>query len=206
MAYTASDLVLLAHGADKKFWRYDSSTDLMTTISAAGYFANTTILNRMSVGDTILVFASNTQKWLRVTAVSATGSVTTVTLYGDVGTALTIGTTSGATTLSTPSTTLEVPAGVIFLSSSSTQSGQWTVAPPLPGTEIKVFRLTSSTAIFTLHLSTANGTIPTWDGTNDDLSSSLTLQSFFAVGVSTALYGVIANSTEAGATAPMTIA
>ncbi len=201
MAYAASGLVLLAHGADKKFWRYDSTADALATIETAGYFINTTNINRMSVGDTILVFASNAQKWLRVTVVHATtGSITTVGAFGESG-ALLVSSSLG----NTPSTLTELQAsGVIAILTTSTAAATWTVAAPYLGADLKVFNLSS--APITLHLSTAAGTTPTWDGTNDDLVSTLALQSFNAVGLSATRFGVVSNSTEAGATSVMTFA
>ncbi len=196
MAFAGSGLVLLDHGADKKFWRYDTSTDALATVEAAGYFANTTnSACRMSVGETIIVFASNAQKWLRVTVISAAGSITTVGVFGDMGTMLV--TTTSTTVFNQPSTATELPiSGVLSLNTTSTAAGLWVLNGPYPGADLKVHSLTS--APITLRLSTSGGAA-TWDGTNDDALFTLTGQSLHAVGLSTLRMGIIANSTEGGA-------
>ncbi len=201
MAFAGSGLVLLDHGADKKFWRYDSSTDAMATIETAGYFANTTsAASRLSVGDTIIVFASNGQKWLRVTVISAAGAITTAGVFGDMGTTLV--TTTSTTVFNTPSTATELPiSGALSLATTSTAAGLWVLNGPYPGADLKVHSLTS--APITLRLSTSGGAA-TWDGTNDDALFTQVGQTLHAVGLSTLRMGIIANSTEGGSTIPIT--
>ncbi len=204
MAYSGSGLVLMSHGNDKKFYRYTSTADAMATIEAAGYFTNTTnSANRMSVGDTIEIRASNGLKMLEVGSVSAAGSVTLKVSMPDSRASSLLVPTTSTTLFNQPSTATELPAsGLIVINTTSTASVTWTVAAPYAGAELKVFSLSS--APVTLHLSTAAGTTPTWDGTNSNVSSTLASQQLHVIGLSATRFGVLSNSTEAGAAVPMT--
>ncbi len=204
MAYAASGLALIAFGNDKKVWRYDTATDAMATVETAGYFNNTTNSTRMSADDTIEIHASNGVKTRTVASVSATGAVTLGASMMDSSAIVTIVATTGA---GFPSTVTELPgSGLLILNSTSTGNGSWGVAAPYAGADLKIFNLNSSTLQVLLHLSTAAGTTPTWDGTNDDAVFTLTGQALHVVGLSATRFGIMSNSTEAGAASVVTFA
>jgi hypothetical protein len=178
MAYAASGLVLWAHGNDKKMFRYDSSTDTFATIAAAGYFANTANLSRLSVGDVVYVVGSDGAGWLKVTAVAATtGSVTTAS--------------TGASIVATASTASTLAAtGVAVISSTAAQA--YALPTPYPGARLTILKTSSSTAVQTVS-STLGGTAATIGLTGVTLTFSASDQSVILEGVTATKWQIASN-------------
>lgn len=77
MAFTNSDLVLLASGPNGNLIYYhDAGSDTMATVAAAGYYNNSDDDVLLSADDLILAQCNDGEMWLRVQSVSS-GSVTT---------------------------------------------------------------------------------------------------------------------------------
>ena len=124
MAYANGSLVLWAHGNDKKLFRYDSATDTLATIAAAGYFNNTDDDIRLAVDDMIKVVASDGIGTLMVASISAAGAVTT---SGGVAAAAEHG--AGAIgTAATPTTSRRSENGVIITQTKIDLTGLTSVA------------------------------------------------------------------------------
>jgi hypothetical protein len=178
MAYAASGLVLWAHGADRKLFQYNSSADTLATIAAAGYFHNVTNLNRMAAGDVIYAVGSDQSAWLKVSAVSAAGSVTTV------GAAK----TDAVVTASTGST---LPGyGEIIISSTAAQA--YALPAPVIGAELTILKTSSSTAVQTVS-ATLGGTAATIGLSGVTLTFSAADQSVVLRGVSATKWQIASN-------------
>ena len=179
MAYAASGLVLWSHGNDKKFFRYDSATDTFATIAAAGYFANTANLSRLSVGDMVYANGSDTSGFLKVTVVAATtGSVTTATV-------------AGSDLLTTASTASTLPgSGAVVISSTAAQA--YALPTPYPGAKLSIVKTSSSTAVQTVS-STLGGVAATVGLTGVTLTFSASDQSVILEGISATKWQITSN-------------
>ena len=139
MAFTNTNLVLLAHGNDYKRWAYVTTADTAAQVRAVGFFNNTDDDVRMSVGDTIIVFASDQTVRLKVASISS-GAVTT---RADTGVAIFA---HGLTT------SVAVPgAGVVTFNPTSDAMGTFPIEDLEPGALLELINIsttTSATALF----------------------------------------------------------
>jgi len=141
MAFVNSDLVLLAHGNDKKLFYYSSTSDSLATIYAAGYFNNTDDDIRMSAGDMLSVKGSDGVATLEVTAVSS-GSVSTREIGG------------GNSVINTGSTTTTLAeTGIVKLTGTTIGTHNLTSSPAAGG------RVTILNAGVAAHVITTTGTL-----------------------------------------------
>lgn len=184
MAFSATGLVLLSHGNDKKMFRYDSTADTLATINTAGYFNNTDDNIRMVAGDLIYVKASNTTAVLVVSSVSS-GSVTTavaesVVYHEDI---------AGSTATLTASAT-----GITNLTSTGVQTVALTI--PFAGAYKSIIKTGASTAIITV---TSGSTAVTFNGTNTNLTFDAAGEAVVLTGLSATRWAILSNEGTVGA-------
>lgn len=135
MAFTNTNLVLLAHGNDFKVFGYVTTADTAATVRAVGYFNNTDDGIRMTANDVIIAVCSDTTVRLKVASVSS-GAVTTA---NDTGVA--IFAHDLTTSLAVPST------GVVTFNPTSDAMGQFQLAAaPVPGDLLELYNLSATTS------------------------------------------------------------
>lgn len=179
MAYAASGLVLWAHGNDRKLFQYNSSADTMATIAAAGYFHNVTNANRMVAGDLIWAVGSDASGMLKVSAVTAAGSVTTLSAG------------AGADTITVASTASTLPAsGTVQITSTAAQA--YALPAPVPGQRLTIIKTSSSTAVQTLS-STLGGVAATIGLAGVTITWTAADQSLVLEGVTTTRWQTVSN-------------
>ncbi len=183
MTFAVADLVLLADGNDKKLFYHDAnnSSDTLATMNTAGYYNNTDDLIRMSVGDIVIVRASDAYATLQVTAVSS-GSVTTKILDRTVN--LDTGATSANLTAS----------GLTQFG--ATAAATFTLDAPFKGAEKVLFCTDAGTGVT---LTVTSGTAVTFDGTNSNLTFNAAGECVTLVGQSTTRWLIVQNQGSVGA-------
>lgn len=124
MAYAASGLILLAHGANEKIFKYVSSADALATIIAADYFLDS--YEQFQAGDLLIIEDSGgLVSFWRITAASST----TVTVAQASG-----GVVANSETVSATTTVL-AGTGVTRLTATATKTFQM-AAPTLGAMKI----------------------------------------------------------------------
>lgn len=179
MAFDTADLVLLAHGNDKKLFYHDAnnSSDSLATVVASGYYNNNDDDIRMVAGDLIFVKASDATAMLEVTSVSS-GSVSTQ-----------IADQSAVAAHESASTSANLSAvGISQLE--ATGGATYTLDAPFAGA-IK-YLIRTSTSGSAINVDTATTSI-TYEGTNDRAVFTNAEDALVLVGLSATRWGVVSN-------------
>lgn len=176
MAFSASEMVLMAHGNNVKLYTYESTSDTLATIEAADYFDS--FGDQIRAGDIIMVKGSDGSRMLNVT----TGNTTDVVAQAYEG--------MNSVFAHDLSTSIATPAsGVVTFTPTSVLGAPYVVPVPHPGATLTLVDLTGTTSIIVNLVGPTTSVITFGQGTNNKVA----LMSFGAVelvGLSATKWGV----------------
>lgn len=173
MALSKTDLVLWAHGNDKKVYTYTSTADSLATIEADAYFDD--VAGYFTTGDLLYAGASDGVRWYEVTATATDIALSHFDSKNDVDTA------SSSANIKN--------YGVSQLNDSS--AAAFTLDAPFAGVEKSLIQTTTSTHGQTV---TTNST-----GVTLDVAGSRTLtfngadDSVILKGLTATRWGIVSN-------------
>ena len=164
MAYTAGALHLRAGAPGELAYTYDAGSDLMATVAANSYFHNATNNLNLVVEDAIYCHCTDGTMWLRVSAVSDAGVVTTQWSGGALPT-LTEGTGTDAALGSGFSI-----AGFMEAGTSISSATRFVLPTAYAGAMVKVLKVDSGTQVIEFDAGGSGATSVTFDGSNRRIS------------------------------------
>lgn len=160
MAFSASEMVLMAHGNNVKLYSYESTSDTLATIEAADYFDN--FGGQLRVGDVLMVKGSDGSRMYTFTTAATTDVA--ITAY------------EGQSPVfdHSLSTSISVQAdGVVSFTPTTVLTGDYQIgSPPYPGRRLTAFLVGSSTSIAIRLVGSTTSTV----GFGKDTAKSLTIE------------------------------
>lgn len=180
MAYTAGALHLRAGAPGELVYTYDSGSDTMATVAAAGYFNNLNHGLNLVVEDVIYCQCVDGNMYLKVSAaVAATGVVTTQHAGGNLP--ILTAATGTAAELSAALT-----AGFMEYGSTISTASRYVLPTPYPGAEFIARKVDSGTSPFEFDAGGSGATAIVYDSVgNRRITSRYEGEGFHVVGSST---------------------
>lgn len=179
MAYEAGNLILLAHGADRKLYKYQTTVDTLRTITSANKTYFGVIEGGLDATDLMWVKGSDAEGMFRVSAVGTNSTTVTLEPVNEVF------------ALPTASTTANLVPYGIFRSTASGSTLTFTLDMPLGIGAKKILAVTLSTALTVQTASTAVGSI---DSTGVSILFNAANQAVELTAFSTANWTITARS------------
>lgn len=177
MAFESANMVLMAHGANFKAYKYESTSDSLATIEADDYFDG--YFDQLRVGDVLTVKGSDGSRMYTVTTSSS--SAVLVTPFEGQNKVFAHDST----------TSMNVPnSGVVTFTPTTVLSGTFEIASaPYPGATLTLVDLDGTTSIAVLVVGATTSVITFGQGTNNKLQL-ITFGAVELIGLSTTKWGV----------------